>query len=148
MNELRIIPDLAHASVQTANEVLDLYHGPVIVSHTGLKGVVNNNRNISDALAKRVAKSGGVIGIGFWDEATGGKDVKAIVRSIKYGRDLVGADHIGLGSDFDGTVTTPFDASGMALVTQELLKEGFTPGDIAKIMGGNVLRVLKAGLPK
>lgn len=148
MNELRVIPDLAHASEKTANEVLDLYRGPVIVSHTGVKGVVNNNRNISDALIRRVAKSGGVIGIGFWEEANGGNDVKAIVRSIKYVRDLVGADYVGLGSDFDGTVKTPFDASGMALITEELLKEKFSEAEIAKIMGGNVLRVLRAGLPR
>lgn len=147
MNELKIIPDLAHASAATANEVLDLFKGPVIISHTGVKGVVDNNRNIDDSLIKRVAKNGGVIGIGFWDEATGGNDVAAIVRSIKYVRDLVGADYVGLGSDFDGTVTTPFDASGMALITQELLKQGFSDAEIAKIMGGNVLRVLLADLP-
>lgn len=147
-SELHLIPDLAHASTSTANEVLDLFKGPVIISHTGVKGVANNNRNIDDALIKRVAKSGGVIGIGFWDTAAGGNDVKAIVRSIKYVRDLVGADYVGLGSDFDGTVTTPFDAGGMALITQELLKQGFSEIDIAKIMGGNVLRVLTAGLPE
>jgi microsomal dipeptidase-like Zn-dependent dipeptidase len=61
-------------------------------------------------------------------------------------RDLVGIDHVGLGSDFDGSTTTGFDASQAAAVTQALLDAGFSEDDIRKVMGGNVLRVIRAGL--
>jgi membrane dipeptidase len=54
---------------------------------------------------------------------------------------------VALGSDFDGTVTTPFDASGMSLLTEALMKEGLSTDEIAKIMGGNVVRFLRDNLP-
>ena len=60
--------------------------------------------------------------------------------------EVAGIDHVGLGSDFDGAVTTGFDTSQIAAVTQALLDRGFAPADIAKIMGGNVLRVIRAGI--
>ena len=60
---------------------------------------------------------------------------------------VVGVDHVALGSDFDGAVTTPFDASGWVLVTDALLQEGFSEPDIRKIMAENVVRVLLQGLP-
>jgi microsomal dipeptidase-like Zn-dependent dipeptidase len=59
---------------------------------------------------------------------------------------VAGIDHVGLGSDFDGAVTTGFDTSQIAAVTQALLDLGFAEADIAKIMGGNVLRVIRAGI--
>jgi microsomal dipeptidase-like Zn-dependent dipeptidase len=54
---------------------------------------------------------------------------------------------VGLGSDFDGAVTTPFDATGLPLVTEALLAEGFAEEDVARIMGGNVLGLLERALP-
>ena len=58
----------------------------------------------------------------------------------------VGIDHVGLGSDFDGATTTGFDASQIATVTRAPLNAGFSEDDISKVMGGNVLRVIRAGL--
>ena len=75
-------------------------------------------------------------------------DVKAIARTIRYTVNLAGADHVALGSDFDGTVKTPFDASGVARITEALLNEKFSEEDIRKIMGENVARVLRETLPK
>ena len=69
-----------------------------------------------------------------------------VVRAIAHVRDLVGIDHVGLGSDYDGAVTTSFDASRLAVVTQALVDAGFTPDDIRKVMGGNILRVVRAGM--
>jgi microsomal dipeptidase-like Zn-dependent dipeptidase len=60
---------------------------------------------------------------------------------------IVGAEHIGLGSDFDGGITAPFDSSGWALLTDALLQEGISEQDIHKIMGENVVRVLLDVLP-
>jgi microsomal dipeptidase-like Zn-dependent dipeptidase len=94
-----------------------------------------------------VAATGGVIGIGFWDRAVCGTTVKDIVRAIRHVADLVGVDHVALGSDFDGTVRTIFDARGLGLLTEGLLNEGFTEDELARIMGGNVLRLLGETLP-
>jgi microsomal dipeptidase-like Zn-dependent dipeptidase len=140
--------DLAHASSQTIDDVLAIATKPVVVSHTGVRGACNNNRNISDAQASGVARTGGVVGIGFWETATCGTDARAIARSIRYTANLVGTRHVGLGSDFDGAVAQPFDASGLAQITDALLAEGFDEEEIKQIMGGNVLRVFTENLPR
>ena len=56
-------------------------------------------------------------------------------------------DHVGIGSDFDGNVATPFDVTGLPLITGELLASGLSDEEVAKVMGGNVRRVLAANLP-
>jgi len=61
--------------------------------------------------------------------------------------DLVGVEHVAPGSDFDGSVQTPFDTTGLPLITAGLLADGFSGADIAMIMGGNVVRLLQATLP-
>jgi membrane dipeptidase len=142
-----IIIDLAHASPATLRDVTAMASRPLLVSHTGVKATCDNPRNLSDEELQAVAKIGGVIGIGLWDTATCGTDAKATARAIRHAVSVVGVDHVALGSDFDGAVTTPFDASGWVLVTDELLQEGFSEPDIKKIMGGNVVRVLLQGLP-
>ena len=88
-----------------------------------------------------------MIGIGYWDTAVCGTDAKAIARAIRYTANLVGVDHVGLGSDFDGAVVTPFDTTGLVQITEALLAEGFSDDEIGKIMGRNVLRVLIQNLP-
>jgi microsomal dipeptidase-like Zn-dependent dipeptidase len=87
-----------------------------------------------------------VIGIGYWQGAICSTKPEAVVRAVAHIRDLVGIDHVGLGSDFDGSTTTGFDASQVTAVTQALLDGGFSEPDIRKVMGGNVLRVLRAGI--
>jgi microsomal dipeptidase-like Zn-dependent dipeptidase len=140
--------DLAHASPQTIDEVLTLATKPVVISHTGVQGACHNNRNISDRQAQGIARTGGVVGIGFWQTATCGTDARAIARSIRYTANLIGTKHVGLGSDFDGAVAQPFDASGLAQITDALLAENFDEEEIKMIMGGNVLRVFMENLPR
>jgi membrane dipeptidase len=142
-----IIIDLAHASPATLRDVTAMASRPLLVSHTGVKATCDNPRNLSDEELQAVAKTGGVIGIGLWDTATCGTDAKATARAIRHAVSVAGVDHVALGSDFDGAVTTPFDASGWVLVTDALLQEGFSEPDIKKIMGENVVRVLLQGLP-
>jgi membrane dipeptidase len=89
-----------------------------------------------------------VIGVGFWDVASCGSDAKAIATAIRYTVGVVGAEHVGLGSDFDGAVTEPFDSSGLALITEALLEQGVSEHDIRLIMGENVARVLSQTLPE
>jgi microsomal dipeptidase-like Zn-dependent dipeptidase len=74
--------------------------------------------------------------------------VSAIVRAIRYSADKVGVEHVALGSDFDGTVHTPFDTTGLVQITEGLQQAGFSQADITKIMGGNVQRLLLSSLPE
>ena len=147
METRHMIIDLAHASPATLRDVTAMATRPLLVSHTGVKGTCNNPRNLSDDELRAVARTGGVIGIGLWDTATCGSDAPATARAIRYAVNIVGADHVALGSDFDGGTTVPFDSSGWALLTDALLKEGFSEQVIHKIMGENVVRLLLQVLP-
>ena len=138
---------MAHASEPLIRDVLEVSSRPVVVSHTGPEGLCGDQRGMSDDLMLRVAGGGGLIGIGFWPHAVCGKTVPDIVNAIDYAVRLVGVDHVALGSDFDGAVTTPFDSRGMPLLTEALLDGGRSEEDIAKIMGGNTLRLLEQLLP-
>ena len=148
MEALGMLVDVAHASPDTLRDVTQMATKPVVVSHTGVKGVCNNNRNLSDDQLRAVAATGGVVGIGFWDVASCGTDAASIARAIRYTVGVVGPEHVGLGSDFDGAVTEPFDSSGLALITQALLEQGMSEHDIRLVMGENFARVLSQVLPE
>lgn len=142
-----MVLDLAHASPQTFDDAIAVATGPVVVSHTGVRATCDNVRNLSDDQLRALAKTGGVVGIGFWDAATCGKDGRAIARAIRHAVSVAGIDHVGLGSDFDGAIAAPFDATGVVELTDALLAEGFGEDEIAKIMGANVVRLLANVLP-
>jgi microsomal dipeptidase-like Zn-dependent dipeptidase len=146
LEERKILIDLAHASEPTIDDVLELARRPVVVSHTGVRGTCDNRRNLSDAQLRAIAATGGVVGIGFWDTAVCGEDARAVARALVHAVRVAGAEHVGLGSDFDGAVTTPFDASGLPQVTQALLDAGMAEADVARVMGGNVVRLLRQSL--
>ncbi len=148
MEERQILVDLAHASPRMIDDVLGMATRPLVASHTGLKGSCEHIRNLSDAHARRIAATGGVIGIGYWDAAACDVSAAGIVRAIQYAVGVAGVDHVGLGSDFDGATTTPFDTTGVPLITEGLRNAGFPDDDIAKVMGGNVLRLLRQALPR
>jgi microsomal dipeptidase-like Zn-dependent dipeptidase len=148
LEQKRMLVDLAHASPRVIDDVLAQAKRPVLVSHTGVQGTCRGPRNLSDQHVRRIAATGGVIGIGYFDGAVCGSDVAAIVRAIRYTARLAGVQHVALGSDFDGATRTPFDATGLPLLTQGLLEGGFSEADIAAIMGGNVLRLLLESLPE
>ncbi len=143
-----IIIDLAHSSPGAVEEILELSTRPQIISHTGCSGYYKSPRNIPDDLMRRIAAKGGLIGIGYWDAAVGDISPKGIARAIAYAVTLVGEDHVSLGSDFDGTVTTMFDTSELAVLTRELVALGFSEERIAKVMGGNTIRFLQDNLPR
>jgi microsomal dipeptidase-like Zn-dependent dipeptidase len=147
MEERRMLVDVAHASVATIDDVLALATRPVIASHTGVRGVCDNARNLSDAHLRGIAETGGVLGIGFWPTACGGDDPASIARSIRYAVDVAGVEHVGLGSDFDGAVPVPFDATGLVQLTDALLEAGLGEEAVAMVMGGNVRRLLSETLP-
>ena len=89
-----------------------------------------------------------MIGIGYWDTAVCGQDAGVIARAIWHTANLVGVEHVALGSDYDGAIPAPFDTTGVVQITDALLAQGFSEADIEKIMGGNVIRLLLANLPQ
>jgi microsomal dipeptidase-like Zn-dependent dipeptidase len=146
METLGMVVDLAHASHAAVADVLAMATRPVVSSHGGVQATCKVNRNLTDDEVRGIARTGGVIGIGYWSGAICSLNPKDVARAIAHVRDLVGIDYVGLGSDFDGGTTTGFDASQVVAVTQALLNIGLSETDIRKVMGGNVLRVLRAGM--
>jgi microsomal dipeptidase-like Zn-dependent dipeptidase len=142
----RILVDVAHSSPRVVEDVLAMATRPVVVSHTGLTAVCPSPRNLPDALMQRIAAAGGIVAIGYWD-AVCDTTPAGVVASLRAAIDLLGEDHVALGSDFDGGTTTTFDTSELAVLTQTMLEAGFGEREIAKVMGGNTLRFLLAQLP-
>ena len=142
-----VVLDVAHSSARTIDDALEASTRPVVASHTGVRGVLDNARNLSDAHLDGIAASGGLVGIGFWPTASGGNDAAAIARSIAYAVGRVGVEHVGLGSDWDGAVPVPFDAANAVRLTDALLDVGLDEAAIRAVMGENVLRVMAAALP-
>jgi len=148
MNQKDIIIDLAHASTQLIDDVLELTDRPVIVSHTGLQAIHDSPRNLSDQQALEIAKSGGLICIGYWEGAIGSTLPQDIARTIRYAVDLVGAKHVSLGSDWDGATTTYFDAANIWVLTRALKDQNMSEEDIKLVMGENMKRFLLEHLPR
>jgi membrane dipeptidase len=146
MEEKGMIVDIAHCSRQCVTEILSIARRPVVSSHGGVQATCKVNRNLSDEHIKGVAKTGGIIGIGYWDGAVCDTNPKSIAAAMKHVRDLVGIEHVALGSDYDGATTVRFDTSQLVQVTQALLDAGFTHDEIRSVMGGNAMRVLRVGL--
>jgi len=142
-----MIIDVAHSSPQAAREVLEMTDIPIVLSHSGIHSHCPVKRNYPDDLMQAIAATGGIIGMGYWaevacDEITPKGIAKMIVAAVQ----AVGEDHVSLGSDFDGSIETAFDASELPALTSELLSAGLTEPQIRKVMGENMLRVLRARL--
>ena len=146
MEALGMIVDVAHCSHQCVADILAMARRPVVSSHGGVQATCKVNRNLADDEIRGVARTGGVVGIGYWDGAVCSTDPAAVAKAIKYVRDLVGIEHVALGSDYDGATTVRFDTSQLVQVTQALLDAGFSDDEIRAVMGGNALRVLRAGI--
>ncbi len=143
-----MLVDLAHASRPLIDDVLRIAQRPVLVSHTGVVGTCPGPRNLTDDHLRRVAATGGVVGIGYWDGAVCDASVPGIVKAIRYAVDKVGVAHVALGSDFNGATRMPFDVTGVPQLTQGLMQAGFSTEDIRAIMGGNIQRLLLQSLPR
>jgi membrane dipeptidase len=148
MAERGVMIDLSHSSENVVKDVLAMSDRPMIVSHTGFNGHCDSSRNISDELMQQIAMEGGLIGVGYWAGAICEVSPAGVVSAIRYGIDLIGEDHVALGSDYDGSVTTMFDISELSVLTDGMLKAGFTETEIRKVMGGNMMRFLAENLPE
>ena len=148
MERLGIVLDVSHISNSCFWDVVDLKDGAFIASHSNCRDVCDHQRNLTDDMIRALADHGGVMGMNFApsfvdkDEAT----VERVVDHIDHVVDLVGPDHVGLGSDFDGIGSTPVgleDASKMPNITRELVRREYSDDDVVKILGGNYLRVFE-----
>ena len=147
MNRLGIMVDISHTSEKTSLDVLGISKHPVIASHSSAKALCNHRRNVSDELMKAIAAKGGVIQICLYHaflSAGSTANILDAANHIDYIVKQVGADHVGIGSDFDGGggITGIDAANEMINLTVELLRRGYTPVDIQKIWGGNLMRVM------
>ena len=146
MEETGMIVDIAHLSPAGVSDVLAMAQRPVVSSHGGVQATCKVNRNLTDDQIRGLAATGGIIGIGYWEGAVCDTSPAAVAAAMKHVRDLVGIDHVALGSDYDGAVTVRFDTAQLVHVTQALLDAGFTDEEIRAAMGGNALRVLAQGI--
>ncbi len=145
--EKGMIIDVAHSSEAVVRDVLALTDAPLIVSHTGLRGHCDSPRNLQDDLIKEMAGRGGLIGVGFWGGAVCDPTPQSIAGAIVYAIDLVGVDHVALGSDFDGATSVPFDASEAVALTDALISAGLSADEIRAVMGENAVRFFSENLP-
>lgn len=146
MNKLGIIIDLAHASPNMIDDILDMTKYPVLVSHTGVKGTMDNARNLSNEHIIKIAEGGGLIGVAYFKGAVSTPLTEGIVDAMKHIKSIAGVDCIALGSDYDGSMTAPFDITGLPLLVDELMDQGFSKTEIEAIMGGNVKRFMLENL--
>ena len=130
-------------------EVLEVSRAPVIASHSGAYGLRNHARNLKDDQIKAVAEGGGVVQVVFYARFLSDKEddvtVETVVDHIEYIADLVGVEHVGIGSDFDGADMPGDlkDASMIPNLAEELKGRGWSKSDIEKIMGENTMRVMR-----
>ncbi|MCK4257753.1 MAG: dipeptidase [Halanaerobiales bacterium] len=149
MNELGIVVDLSHLAPQGFWDVMELTKYPIIASHSNAKTLCGHKRNLTDEQLLAIKDNGGVVGICYaptFLKDDGNATIDDIFEHLLYMKDLIGIDHIGLGTDFDGIRRTPIgmeDISKTPLIVKGLLERGFTEEEIRKVMGENFKRVFQ-----
>lgn len=147
MNRLGILIDAAHMAEKSFFDLLSVSTQPIIVSHANCYAICKHPRNLTDEQMQALAKNNGLLGITFCPEYLSEKKsgVEDVIRHIDHACKVMGVEHVGLGSDFDGIETTPFginNASSWPLISSALFKKGYLPDDIEKIMARNLINLL------
>ncbi len=148
MERLGMMIDLSHASERTFYDVLQVAKGPVVCSHSNCRALCDHPRNLTDDQMRCLAAKGGVCQLtlydGFVSRNAKEADVLSFVEHVVHAANVMGVEHIGIGSDFDGDggVMGLTDAGEMMLFTRQLLKNHFDVLQIEAIWGGNWLRVM------
>ena len=148
LNRLGMIVDVSHLSDVGFWDVMEISRDPVVASHSNSRAVCNHPRNMTDEMTKALAENGGVMGMNFATDFVHKTkpNIETLVDHIDHIVDLVGPEHVGLGSDFDGIPSTPAgleDASKMPAITEELVRREYSEEYIRLILGGNHLKLIK-----
>ena len=149
MNKLGMIIDVSHISEKGFFDVIWKTTKPIIASHSNTRKICNHPRNHTDKQIKAIKGNKGVIGLNFYNNFLDDKkraSIKDIIRHIEYIAGLIGIDYIGLGADFDGVDVLPEGIDGVQdldKIINELLRLNYKNIDVDKIMGGNMLRLIK-----
>lgn len=154
LNKKNIIVDVSHSSVQTFWDTVKISTKPIVASHSCVYNLCHHPRNLQDEQIKQIAKMDGIIGIAFCSSFLNeGKtaNVSDIIKHIKYIKNLVGIDYVGIGSDFDGLGKEHIlqDMRGIRDIDnliEGLKEEGFCHKEIEKVLGENWIRVLKESI--
>lgn len=148
MNRQGVTVDLSHAGERSFYDAVEMSNKPVVCSHSNCKALCNHERNLTDDQLRTLAKKNGVCQVtlyeGFVSENPSEADIRKAIEHLNHAVDIMGIDHVGLGSDFDGDggICGIKDSSEMLNFTRHLLRQRYSDEDIEKIWGGNWLRAL------
>lgn len=140
MNRLGMMVDVSHAADTTIEQAIEYSTQPIIATHTSAKALCDHPRNMSDELIVKLAKSGGRIHVCLYNyflAKDGRADINTICDHIDHMVKLVGSEYVGIGSDFDGGggVLGCNDSSELINITMELIRRGYSDGEVKNIMG-------------
>ncbi|HVO96047.1 MAG TPA: membrane dipeptidase [Terriglobales bacterium] len=143
MNRLGMVIDTAHSSPDTLSGVLKTSRTPVIFSHTGIRALRALSRHLDDTELRAIAAKGGIIGI--WPNLRRRNNFDTFLKDIDYAQKLVGADHVGIGTDVFGlgNHTAIPTHKEFALIPAALLKRGYSDSVVEKIVGENFMRLFR-----
>ena len=148
MNRLGIMVDLSHAHEKSFYDALELSKTPIVCSHSSARALCDHPRNLTDDQMRALAQKGGVAQTTLYHgflKKDGEATILDAMAHLEHAIDVMGIDHVGLGTDFDGDggIRGLADASELLNFTRQLLARRFSRQDIQKIWGGNFLRVMQ-----
>jgi len=148
MNDNGVMVDLSHAGEKSFYDAIEISKCPIVCSHSNCKAVCDHERNLTDDQLRALAKSGGVAHITLYDgfvKKDGGATILDAMQHLYHAIDIMGIEHVGLGTDFDGDggIIGINDSSEVINFTRQLLLRRFNEEEIAMIWGGNWLRLMK-----